>query len=504
MWFRSDLRVSDNTALARLSEVAAASGSSPVVGLYVISPDEWKAHDLAPIRVDFALRTLSALQAKLKVLNIPLVVKTCAKQWDVPQLVADTALELGANRVFWNIEYEVNESKRDSMAKELLNKHGIETLEFHDQCVVPPGVVKIYKVFSPFKKRYRLLYKLIWWHSNLTFNHRSWYNAIHSDRQLIKLNVTLPSPTSSLPQELQTYVDENSAIPTTIPGFEIADPRHDIWSAGEDVAQARLVKFAESRIARYKPDRDVPSITGTSSLSPYLAIGAISPRQCVIKAIEKNGNKFDSGNEGVLVWISEICWRDFYRHILVGFPRVCKNKPFLVLTEKIPWSYDEDKFQRWCQGKTGYPIVDAGMRQLNQTGWMHNRLRMVTAMFLTKDLLIDWRWGEKYFMNHLIDGDLASNNGGWQWAASTGTDSQPYFRVFNPQLQSERFDPQGIFIKEYLPELKSLQTKTLHCPTSVLSKHQVEKLGYCEPMVNHKVAREKCIEVYKSVLKKKE
>ena len=193
----------------------------------------------------------------------------------------------------------------------------------------------------------------------------------------------------------------------------------DIYAAGEDVAQSKLKEFLAKRAATYDKDRDIPSINGTSALSPYLSAGVLSARQCLAAAMSANNNRLESGINGLVIWISELCWRDFYRNILVAFPRVCKNKPFKVDTDKLQWKYDEKALQKWKEGKTGYPIVDAGMRQLNATGWMHNRLRMVTAMFLTKDLLIDWRLGEKYFMENLIDGDFASNNGGWQWVGSS-------------------------------------------------------------------------------------
>lgn len=180
------------------------------------------------------------------------------------------------------------------------------------------------------------------------------------------------------------------------------------------------------------------------------------------------------------------------------------NKPFKLDTDRVAWSYDKDSFEKWCQGKTGYPIVDAGMRQLNETGWMHNRLRMVVAMFLTKHLLIDWRMGEKYFSEKLIDQDFASNNGGWQWAASTGTDSQPYFRIFNPLLQSQRFDASGEFVKRFLPELKDVKGKAIHEPHEVLSKKEFEKLGYPAPMVKHTEARDRCLAAFKAAIGKKE
>ncbi|RKP17893.1 DNA photolyase, FAD-binding/Cryptochrome, partial [Rozella allomycis CSF55] len=222
-------------------------------------------------------------------------------------------------------------------------------------------------------------------------------------------------------------------------------------------------------------------------------------RECLNEALIANKGLLDSGNEGAVTWISELCWREFYRHVLFHYPRVCMYQPFKLETKNIKWRDDPEGFEKWCKGETGYPIVDAGMRQLNKTGWMHNRSRMIAAMFLTKDLLIDWRKGEKYFMENLIDGDFASNNGGWQWSASTGTDSQPYFRVFNPLLQSQKNDPDGVFIKKWVPELKGLNKKQIHCPKDCLGASEFKKLNYPLPLVDHDMARKRAIDAFKNL-----
>jgi len=234
------------------------------------------------------------------------------------------------------------------------------------------------------------------------------------------------------------------------------------------------------------------------NVSPYLAAGVLSPRQCLAAALEVNNNRVDSGHAGVVCWIEELIWREFYQHVLVGFPRVSKGRAFRPEIDRVDWSHDEHAFQRWTSGQTGYPIVDAAMRQLALTGWMHNRLRMIVAMFLTKDLMIDWRWGERHFMNLLVDGDLGSNNGGWQWSASTGTDAQPYFRIFNPTTQGQKFDKNGEFIRKFCPELGSLSGKALHEP---LTAGLFGQLGYPEPMVDHKEARARALKVFETAAK---
>ena len=270
----------------------------------------------------------------------------------------------------------------------------------------------------------------------------------------------------------------------------------EMWPAGEAVGRRALEEFVGRRIGAYKSMRDIPSEVGTSMLSHHLAVGSVSARQCVAAACEANGGRLHRGSEGIDGWIEEIVWREFYKHLLVGYPRLSKGRAFKEETERIEWSDDEGHFDAWCEGRTGYPIVDAAQRQLLDVGWMHNRLRMISAMFLTKHLLTDWRKGERWFMRHLIDGDLASNNGGWQWSASTGTDAQPYFRVFNPTTQSERFDPDGAFIRRYVPELADVEGKAIHEPTRA---GLFEKLDYPEPIVEHKKARARAIEVFKAL-----
>ena len=244
--------------------------------------------------------------------------------------------------------------------------------------------------------------------------------------------------------------------------------------------------------------RDFPDSNATSRLSPYLAIGVISARRCLAEAREANRGRLDGGRAGPATWIGELVWREFYRHVLVGFPRVSMNRAFKPTTERLPWRYDETLFRAWCEGRTGFPIIDAGMRQLAGTGWMHNRLRMIVAMFLSKDLFIDWRWGERHFMRHLVDGDLASNNGGWQWSASTGTDAAPYFRLLNPWLQSRRFDPDGEFIRRWVPELCGVSPRVLHNP-AMLARARQSGLAYDPPVCDHAAAGRNVIQAFKNL-----
>ena len=363
--------------------------------------------------------------------------------------------------LYFNREYEVNELRRDHAVTEIFEGDGREVLAYTDQVVVDVGELRTqtggwYKVFTPFK--------------------RKWCEVVRAAG---------PPRVLSRPRRQVQLDIKSDRVPSTLKGFA-GTGRPDLWPEGAAEARKRLKIFVSKRIGDYHHDRDYPALDGTSTLSAYLAIGVISPRQCLHAALEANNNRLDSGKQGIATWITELIWREFYRHVLIGFPHVCRNRPFKRDTDKLPWRHDEEQFAAWCAGQTGFPLVDAGMRQLAQTGWMHNRLRMVVAMFLTKDLFIDWRWGEHYFMQHLVDADFASNNGGWQWSASTGTDAAPYFRVFNPLSQSKRYDSSGSFIRRFVPELAELPAERIHDPHA----RPVADLDYPPPIVDRRRTRE--------------
>lgn len=487
VWFRSDLRTKDNRALSQaLSYAGTPDGVSAV---YIVSSADWIRHDWGPVKVDFIKRNLLKLQESLRVdLNVPLVVLNVTSFSEIPDKLTEFASKNDIQVVWFNNELEWDEMQRDSQVEDALSKSNILCRRFDEQCIVNPGLVltkesRPYSVFTPFKN--------------------TW--AAHIEANPIILEAD-PVKQTLIHFQSSDIEKEFSALPKELQFMDSAVSIGEMWPAGEAEAFSRLDDFAKLRIRNYKESRDFPHMNkGTSTLSPYLALGVISARTCFLRAKSENHGKLLTGNEGICVWISELCWRDFYRHILYHFPRVARGKPFKVESDRVEWRYPkvdaqaQIDFDRWCRGFTGFPIVDAAMRQLNSTGWMHNRLRMIVSSFLTKDLLIDWRYGEKYFMQHLIDGDFASNNGGWQWSASTGTDSQPYFRVFNPQSQSERFDPTGDFIRKWLPALKDLSTDMLHLPSKKLNAEKLKKIGYCEPMIDHAKARIKAIEAFKKV-----
>ncbi len=468
-WFRSDLRITDNTSLL----AACNAAKRGVVTVYVVSPEEWASHDMAPIQVDYRLRALAVVAEDLRALSIPLRVLMAKKQAEIPEMLVKLAREVEADGICFNREYEIDEARRDQRVMDAFTRAGLRATGYVDQTALAPELPRTgngtyFTVFTPFKK--------------------AWLKVIAEGK---------PIRVGGKPKKQGQIAGVDwDVVPTEVKGFDShidEATRLKLWPAGEHLAQQWLKDFISKRGKSYKDQRDIPSVAGTSKLSPALAIGTISPRQCLAEAMEANDGKLDGGEPGLSHWIGEVIWREFYVHVTVGFPRVCMNRAFKRATDRIEWSYDEKQFEAWKKGMTGYPIVDAAMRQLNATGWMHNRLRMVAAMFLTKDLFIDWRWGEKYFMQNLIDGFLASNNGGWQWSASTGTDAAPYFRIFNPISQSEKFDPQGAFIRHYVPELKSLSSDEIHDPAPLTRS----RCGYPMPIVDHSKARDRVFAAFK-------
>ena len=436
VWFRHDLRIYDNPALFR-----AAEAQEGVLAVYFICHEMIKNHVVAPVQIDFIRRHLLQINIDLAELKIPLVIIAVDKTAEIIPHLQKLAKQHQVEELFINAEYPLDEFTRDKQVSEALREQGLVVKRFHDRVIIPPGMVRNgkgepYKVFTAFKNNWLQQAKVL-------------------PLQPLKKPATQPEHiTASLTDE---------KINQLFIGFQLHD-LSALWPAGEKEASKRLKSFVKHRIGDYQAARDFPQLEGTSQLSPYLALGSISPRQCITAALQANQGELDSGNTGITIWISELIWREFYMHLVVDFPAVCKFNAMQKHTEAFPWRHDKKLFQAWCDGETGIPIVDAAMLQLKATGWMHNRLRMVVAMFLTKNLQIDWRMGEHYFMTQLIDGDFTANNGGWQWSASTGTDAAPYFRIFNPVSQSQRFDADGAFIKRYLPVLAKLPPKTIHSP----------------------------------------
>lgn len=466
-WFRSDLRIADNLALAE-----AMRASDFLIAVFILTPATWKTHAVAPCKVRFLLENLNALSEALWKKGIPLLIRKGPSFSDCPNVLNKLCNQYDIDTIYFNHEYPLDERERDdAVTRRLASSVSVST--YHNHLVLPPGEVMStqntpFQIFTPFKN--------------------AWLVKAHEQ------------------QAWRTYTEvkkkfkpdiQPDPIPNRLQGF--TDQKIDLhWLGGEKAARKKLKAFCQDKIHDYQKHRDYPNIDGTSQLSPYLSQGVISPRQCITAALEAcDITDIDTmkGAEGAATWISELIWRDFYTHIIHFHPDICRNKPYKIKTDKIPWRYDDKLFEAWKVGMTGFPIVDAGMRQLLQTGWMHNRLRMVTAMFLSKILLLDWRLGEKHFMEHLVDGDFAANNGGWQWCASTGTDAVPYFRIFNPTTQSQRFDASGDFIRQFCPELAHLDNKVIHNPFAF--EINPAELNYPQPIVDYKVMRQNTINLFK-------
>jgi deoxyribodipyrimidine photo-lyase len=483
-WFKWDLRVGDNTAL-KLASLKAAEKGVPVLGMFVISPQDYQAHLTAPVRVDFMLRTLRVLKEELSKLDIPLWVEVVEKRKEVPERLIELLERWGAKHLWTNVEYEVDELRREAKMVRLCAGRGVAMEVVHDTCVVPPGQLKSgsgnqYAVYSP------------WF--------RAWVAHVHDNLELLEVL----EPPSRNPQGTRDAFGNlfDCQIPDSVEGKSLSSEEQRrfraLYPAGEHEAMKRLEMFCEEKVGSYREKRNLPATPGTSNLSVHFAAGTLSARTAVRYARDRNNTKkLNAGNEGIQTWISEIAWRDFYKHVLVNWPYVCMHKPYKPEYSNIEWSYNADHFEAWTQGKTGFPLIDAAMRQILQTGYCHNRCRMVVASFLSKDLLIDWRMGERYFMEHLIDGDFASNNGGWGFAASVGVDPQPYFRIFNPLLQSEKFDLDGEYIRKWIPELAGVQGKAIHDPYGRGAGALARKAGYPEPIVEHSGARERALAAYK-------
>jgi len=462
IWFRSDLRLDDNPALTN-----ALSHCEEVIGVYIFSAAQWNLHNESNIKHEFLLNNLQDLEQSLARLNIPLIAINSDTYSSIPKDLCSFLKQYKIHHIFWNNEFGFNESERDALASKAIVQEGISVSSYHDQVIYEPGFLKTgqgkpFSVFTPFKRR---------WVENFSMDF-----------------LDLDSP--KVPAK-ETSIQSNLSL---LKFKKFHNVSMKLWPAGEAEALQRLQAFLDNKVMEYSESRNIPILDGTSRISAYLALGIVSPRRCILEALKLNQFEFTSGNTGICKWIDEIVWREFYRNIMHSFPHVSKNRPFNLATEGISWRHNNDELEAWKTGNTGFPLIDAAMRQLLNEGWMHNRLRMVVAMFFSKNLLHDWRLGEQYFMQNLIDGDFASNNGGWQWSASTGTDAAPYFRIFNPVTQSQNFDPEGLFIKSFVPELEHLSPKEIHLPEYDL----FTKSDYPKPIVDLKISRQRAIDIFKN------
>ncbi|WP_286302629.1 deoxyribodipyrimidine photo-lyase [Vibrio apostichopi] len=482
LWIRRDLRVHDNPALVS----AVENGVS--LAVFISTPQQWQQHHLAPIKADFIYRHLKQFESQLAEFGITLLHLKATDFNDQATQLIDLCKQSDATCVYANSEPEVDEQLRDKR----LIASGIKLKITDCDTILPLGSVlnkqgEMFKVFTPFKNAWLKEVQakgIICSHApeHSTGSAQAGSSETDSPQNLSPQN---PSP---LNQSLSGFSGE----------YDFDFPRTDSerWPLSQDVLESVIPNFLANKVNDYSRLRDIPSVKGTSGLSPYLAIGAVSPRWLAIQLIQQQPDLLFDTQLPAFSWLNELIWRDFYKHLMFHHPKLVKGANFQQKYNGLDWYHDNPSFKAWCEGKTGYPLVDAAMRQLVETGWMHNRLRMVVASFLTKHLLIEWRWGERFFMSHLIDGDFSANNGGWQWASSTGCDAQPYFRIFNPITQSEKFDPKGIFIRKYIPELQNIPDKHVHFPHDYIAKNGINS-EYWQPIVEHKEARLRALAFFK-------
>jgi deoxyribodipyrimidine photo-lyase len=476
-WFRLDLRLNDNPGLHH-----ALHQNRPTVPVFILdgkNAGEWSyggAHRW------WLHHSLKKLKANLDKHNLPLIIRAGRADDILPDLVDQT----GAKTVTWNRCYEPWRIKRDKKIKAGLEDSGIEVESFNGRLLIEPWEIKTkskgtpYTVYTPYWRRMK---------------------------EIMTVRDLVPGPSGQYTRPDQLPDSQSINDLGLLPHHDWVDGLADTWTIGEDAAHNRLEDFLDrGAICRYDDRRDYPSDPGTSRMSPHLHWGEISPVQIwhrVKSWHHQAGDQSGELDEHVESYLSELGWREFSYNLLYHFnefPDSAYRDKFL----DFPWRDDPDGLQRWQDGQTGYPMVDAGMRQLYEIGWMHNRLRMIVGSFLVKDLLIHWKEGEKWFWDCLVDGDLASNSAGWQWVAGSGADAAPYFRIFNPVTQSERFDPSGDFIRKYVPELADLPDDAIHAPWQAddqVLKNAGIQLGvdYPHPIVDHSVAREKALSAYETI-----
>jgi len=469
VWFTRDLRLSDNPALA------AAAKAGPVVPVYILQGDDvpWSPGGASKW---WLAQSLRALRRDLEATGSRLVLR-CG---DPARVLTDLAREAGAESVYWTRAYEPDLIKAQDAARRALDNASVAVKRFGGRLLFEPEGVATkdggpYKVFTPF------------------------YKACLAKGDP---SPPLPAPDRILPPNCWPASDrlEDWGLEPRSPDW--ACGLRETWTPGEQGARARLEWFLDNAAADYNKLRNRPDIDGTSRLSPYLSFGEISPR-AIWQAAQARAGEDSRAESGIRAFLSEIIWREFSYHLLFRWPTL-PDTSWKPEFRDFPWAADQKGLRAWQRGRTGYPIVDAAMRQLWQIGWMHNRARMITASFLIKDLLIPWQEGEAWFWDTLVDADLASNSAGWQWTAGSGADAAPYFRVFNPTLQGAKFDPGGNYVRRYVPELAALPAKHVHAPweapADVLREAGV-RLGetYPEPIVDHAGARKRALAAYDKI-----
>lgn len=460
-WFWRDLRISDNTALH-----AASVRGGFLIPVFIWDDELLNWPSTGPAAREFLVRSLVALEKNLAGLGHRLIVRRGKPEVELRKL----AVETGATAVFTNRDYEPATVLREQSVAEALVEVGVQFKSFKDFVVwegreILTGSGNPYTVYTPYARAWR--------------------------------SRSVPPPVARLGPSPSTV--NGSIASTRIEDLAPPPPAaaDNYPAAGQHAALEALRQFLASGVGQYARNRDFPAIAcGTSQLSPHFRVGTLGIRTALARLQTVRASADAASVKGCQIWENELIWREFYVQVLANFPYVA-TRCFRSEYDGLEWSGTSKQFEAWCAGATGYPIVDAAMRCLNATGFMHNRLRMIVASFLTKDLLLPWQQGERYFFEHLVDADLAANSGGWQWSAGTGTDAAPYFRIFNPASQGAKFDPKGEFVRRWVPELRAVPDDVLHTPSE--NPRLLARTGYPQPIVDHSVQRDRCLAMFKAV-----
>ncbi|GMM34586.1 deoxyribodipyrimidine photo-lyase [Saccharomycopsis crataegensis] len=489
--FLRDLRMKDNVALHKAS-MTARKLKVPLVTFWVICLESWKTHSMSPFQATYRLESLKLLQKKLKKQKIPLYIVEAEKKSEIASCIESFCKSRNIGAVFTNMEYEVDELRLLSSLNDQLAKNNIAFNSYNDTCLVKPGTLSTkqggqFKVFKPW------------------FN--CWLQYL-KDRNEESKEDEYPFFDYELVGDINEnfHYDENDKA-LTVPGipteYELTASQRqnfdDLYHLGEESALKTVKSFLSSpKLTKYSTGRGDLSKPSTSRISHYLANGIISLRTIMSEIITDNsiGDKSLNFKGSTLEYVRQLAWRDYYKHVIAHWPTICMYQSFTgPMSEDLEWENDASQFEKWCEGMTGYPVIDASIRELVATGYTSNRNRMIAASFLVKHLLIDWRYGERWFMEHLVDGDFASNNGGWGFISSFGVNSQPWFRIMNPWTQSEKFDA-AKYIKKWVPELKDIPDNKVHNPYSNGFSADARANGYPEPMVEHSKCRERALDWY--------
>jgi deoxyribodipyrimidine photo-lyase len=477
VWLRRDLRLDDHTALFR-----AAAASERVVLAFVLDPPLLRGPRVGPPIVQFFFDSLRELRERLRAAGSDLALL----EGDFGAELTGLARRVGASAVFYDEDYDPAARERDERVTRQLRDAGLDVQAFTDHVYFGAHDVlqdggKPYGVYTPYRKK---------WNARFAAQPNPPLRSASAAAKKL-----LPREANGATRDVPRPEDYGHASSAAYP------------AGGSAEAERMLKRFLAGHAAEYAGARNAPALDATSHLSPHLRAGTIGIRAVVHAAARLRERAAKHAGSNVETWLSELVWRDFYQQLLIHHPRVA-HEPYVEAAKDIAYTDEPEAYRAWCAGRTGYPIVDAAMAQLGTTGWMHNRLRMIVASFLTKHLLTDYHEGERYFEQHLADADLGANNGGWQWSASTGTDAAPYFRVFNPTLQGKTFDPDGDFVRAFIPALAKVPAKYVHEPWTIPPLLQAEYgcvIGrdYPAPIVDHAAARLRALDAYGSVLARK-